>query len=75
MSSLSGLKDHLVTAIATAAMLGGGGTLIANKVIIGRLDERVSAIENLAAEMDQTQQELIETRIAIAQLSVKAEEE
>lgn len=68
MSALQTLKDHLVTAVATAAVLGGGGSIIANKIDIGRHDERISAIENLADELDETQDELRDTRVAIEAL-------
>jgi hypothetical protein len=56
------MRDHVVTAMATAGILGGGGTIIANKVAIGQHETRIEALESLSDKMDALTRELRDTR-------------
>lgn len=76
MSLLAILKENIVTAIAGASVIAVGTGVVSHEVTLGRHDERLTAIENLSQELDETQDELLATRIAIAELkgSQKKEE-
>lgn len=62
MISAAALKDHLMTALATAALLGGGGMLVTHEVDLGRHDERIERIEALDDSIDGLTKELASTR-------------
>lgn len=73
MSALGALKDHLMTAIATSAVLGGGTVVITTRVDLARHDERITRIENLSDEMDGLSKELAVTREQLAVVKAKQE--
>jgi hypothetical protein len=57
--SWQALRDHLsamlpgaLTALAGAALVGGGNTIIGNKVELGRHDERLIKLERLGDKID-----------------------
>lgn len=60
------LRDHLLTAMASAALLGGGATIITNKVAIGELSVRVAALEELGGKIDGLREDLQKTREELA---------
>jgi len=64
----SELRDHLVSAAAGAALLGGGATIISNKVDVSVLDTRVKNLEKLNGNIETLQSELAETRIELARI-------
>lgn len=66
--NLHDFKDQLITAVATAAILGGGGTLISTRVELGRHDERIERIETLTQEMSELRRELADTRVSLAEI-------
>lgn len=57
-----------MTAVMTASAIALGGSVVANKVTLGRHDERIGNIENLSTELLETQHQLSQTRIALAKL-------
>jgi len=67
------LKDHLVNAVATAAVLGGGAAIIQNKVDLAKHDERITRIEKLDESMDKLADELAETRETLARVEARQE--
>jgi hypothetical protein len=70
MINLSAIKEHLVTAITTAAVLGGGSTLIGLKINDARQDEQIEA----AAQMlPQIQKDVKETHDAVIRLEAQRE--
>lgn len=73
MVSLSALKDHLVTAGASAALLGGAAALIGTKVDIARHDERITRIEKLDESMVSLSKEMASTREALARVEARQE--
>jgi hypothetical protein len=56
------LRDHIGLALASAAMLGGGATIISNKLNIAVLEERVDRLEDLNANVVKLREELQLTR-------------
>jgi len=71
--ALKDLKDHLLNAVAAAAVLGGGATLIQGKVDLAKHDARITRLERLDESMDKLTDELASTRETLA--SVKARQE
>lgn len=69
------LKEHLVQAVATAAILGGGAALIDTKVDLARHDERIARIEKLDESMELLQGELQTTREALARVEERQKQE
>ena len=69
----SSLKEHLVTALATTAMLGAGTALVSHQVDLGRHDERITRIEQLDDSMDELSKEMVETRLAVAKMQGEKE--
>lgn len=53
---------QVATAIASAALLTGGATIISNKVGVAVLDERVDRLETLNDNVDALRVELQKTR-------------
>jgi hypothetical protein len=62
------LKEHLVTALATTAMLGASTALVSHEVELGRQDERIARIEKLDDSMDELSKEMVETRLVVAKM-------
>ena len=75
MVSLSALKDHLVTAGASAMLLGGSATLITTKIDIARHDERITRIEKLDETMTSLSKEMAATREALARVEARQEKQ
>ncbi|WP_152524699.1 hypothetical protein [Novosphingobium lindaniclasticum] len=73
MSLKDMLRDHLLPAVATAAVLGGGASIIQTKVDVAKHDERISRIEKLDATMDKLTGELAETRETLARVEARQE--
>jgi hypothetical protein len=70
VSVLSALKDHLMTAIATSAVLGGGTMLISTKINDARQDQQ---IETALAALPEIQKDTRATREAVIRLSTQEE--
>lgn len=68
--SLGALKDHLLQAIATAAVLGGGATLISTKVDNARQDQQLDALTKTLPEI---QKDVRATREGVIRLEAKQE--
>ena len=60
------LKEHLITAVATSALLGGGAALVSARIDLARHDERITRIEKLDERMTKLDDRLVETQLAIA---------
>ena len=67
---LSALKDHLIQAVAAAALLGGGAALVDAKVDNARQDEQLKAASEILPEI---QKDVRETRDAVIRLEAKGE--
>lgn len=60
-------------AIATAAVLGGGATLIQDRVQLAQHETRLTRIEKLDDTMVKLTDELAETRLTLARVEAKQE--
>lgn len=69
------LKDHLINAVAAAAVLGGGSTIVLNKLDIARHDERISQVERLGTNIEGLRGELRETSRKLDRLDGRLEAE
>lgn len=58
----AGLNENLLIALASAALLGGGATVVANMIGIAVLNERVTRLEELNGSVEELQDELKKTR-------------
>lgn len=67
---LAALKEHLITAAATAALLGTGGTMIGLKISDARQDTQLEAAAKLLPEI---QKDVKATREAVIRLEAKQE--
>jgi len=70
MINLGALKDHLITAVTTAAVLGGGSTLVGLKINDARQDEQIEAA---AKALPEIQKDVRATRDAVIRLEAKQE--
>jgi signal transduction histidine kinase len=68
--SLGGLKDHILQAIATAAVLGGGATLISTKVENAQQAEQLTTLTKTLPEI---QKDVRATREAVIRLEARQE--
>jgi hypothetical protein len=67
--ALENLKDHLMSAVATAAVLGGGTAIFTDHVAISRQDVRIERIEKLDERMTKLDERLVATQLALAKVS------
>lgn len=67
---LTALKDHLLTAIATSAILGGGSMLVSAKIDNARQDQQLEAATKTLPEI---QKDVRATRDAVIRLEAKQE--
>jgi hypothetical protein len=67
------VKDHLFNAVATAAVLGGGATIIQNRVTLAQHDTRIERIEKLDESMEKLADELAVTRETLARVEARQE--
>lgn len=74
----SALKERLIEAAAAAALLGGGAQLVGNTVDLAKQDARIEAAEAddrlILQQLGDIQDEVSETREAVARLEAKMEE-
>ena len=56
---LSALKDHLIQAVAAAALLGGGAALVDAKVDNARQDEQLKAASEILPEIQKDVRETV----------------
>jgi hypothetical protein len=70
MSALSSLKDHLIQAAATAALLGGGTAVVSNKINDARQDQQIT---QAAVILPEIQKDVKATREAVIRLEAKQE--
>jgi hypothetical protein len=71
VSFLTLLRENLIPAVATAAVLGGGATIIDNKVRISGHEERIKRIEELDKTMDELRGDLRETRETLVRVEAR----
>jgi hypothetical protein len=71
--SLSTLKDHLIQALATAALLGGGATIVQSKVDNARQDAAITAQQAAMSAIPEIQKDVKATREAVIRLEAKQE--
>lgn len=67
------LKDRIIEAAAAAALLGGGAQVISTTIDVAKHDERLERVEKIDDRMEIIQQEVSETREAVARLETKLE--
>lgn len=67
------LKDRLFEAAATAIILGGGAQVVSTSIDVAKHDERLERVEKIDDRMEIIQQEVSETREAVARLETKLE--
>jgi len=60
--NLSALRDHLISVVAGAAVLGGSATLISTKIDVTVLTERVDKLEKLNENVEGLRDDLQSTR-------------
>lgn len=68
--NLPALKDHLIQALATAALLGGGAAVVDAKVDNARQDVELKAAAEILPEI---QKDVRETREVVIRLEAKQE--
>nr|WP_294850020.1 hypothetical protein [uncultured Sphingomonas sp.] len=68
MSALSGLKDHLIQAAATAALLATGATVVSSKIDNARQDVQLEAAMRALPEI---QKDVKETREVVIRLEAQ----
>lgn len=71
--TLQALKDHLITAVSTAALLGGATTLVSTNITSARHDERIKRVEEAVEAIPAMQKDLRETREGIIRMEAKME--
>lgn len=69
----AGLKDHLIEAVAAAALLGAGAQVVSNTVDLARQDTRIERVEALDAKIDKIADDAAATRETVARLEAKME--
>lgn len=67
------LKDRIIEATAAAVLLGGGAQVISTTVDVAKHDERLERVEKIDDRIEIIQQEVSETREAVARLETKLE--
>lgn len=60
--NLAGLRDHLISAVSAAALLGGGATIITNKIGLVVVEDRVDRLEKLNENVEGLRSDLQATR-------------
>lgn len=73
MISAAALKDHLIQAIATAALLGGGATIIDSKVDNARQDTELAAQREALRALPEIQKDVRATREDVAAMKATQE--
>lgn len=68
MSALTALKEHIITAIATSALLGGGTMLVTTKLNDARQDTQIEALTKTLPEI---QADVRATREAVIRIETK----
>lgn len=69
--SMSALRDHLVSAAAGAALLGGGATIIANRVDIAVTNERLDTLEVLNGNVEKLSDDISDLRVEMAKQEMR----
>lgn len=69
------LRENLFPAIATAAALGGGATVVQSRVDLASHDQRISRIEDLDKNMDELRDDLRETRETLIRVEARQQQE
>ena len=70
---LADLRDHVITAVSTAALLGGATTLVTTNTTSARHDERIKRVEDAVDAIPAMQKDLRETREGIIRMEAKME--
>lgn len=65
------LRDHLVSAAATAALLGGGASVLTNKIDLAVLDGRVARLEELNTNVEALRKDMQATREELIRSQMK----
>jgi hypothetical protein len=73
MISAAALKDHLIQALATAALLGGGATVIQSKVDNARQDTELASQRQAMEAIPEIQKDVRATREDIAAMKARQE--
>lgn len=68
------LRDHIVQAIAGAALLGGGVVLIDSKVENARQDERIKVVEAMPEKLDKIIEGQLTTNERLTKIETRLED-
>jgi len=68
--NLSSLKDHLVSAAAGAALLGGGATIITNKVDLAANNQKIESLQVIAEDIRDIKGDVQRTKTDVAVIRV-----
>lgn len=63
--NLAGLRDHLISAAAGAALLGGGATIVATKVSVAVHEQRIGQLEGLSEDIKGLRNDIADLRVEI----------
>lgn len=64
--TLSGLKDHLISAAAGALLLGGGATVVSTKINVAVHEERIAQLETLNQNVEGLRSDIADLRVEMA---------
>lgn len=67
------LKEHLVSAVAGAALLGGGATVIGNKVMLADHDRQLDNVTAMAADLREIKSDMNDTKTDVAVIRTQVE--
>lgn len=67
------LKEHLINAVAAAAVLGIGSITFSNSTAVARHDERIRRIESVGEKIDGLRDDLGATREQLQRLDARLE--
>lgn len=70
----SQLRDHLLQAVAGAAVLGTGAVVVTGQITDGRHDERIKTIESVAPKVDKILENQALTNERLAKIEAKVSE-
>lgn len=65
--TLTALRDHLISAAAGAALLGGGAAIVATKVDVAVHEERITQLETLNSNVEGLREDIADLRVELAQ--------
>lgn len=70
---ITSIKERIIEAVATAALLGGGGLIVTGAISDGQQDTRIERLERLDEKLDEMSRDLHATKEGVIRLEAKLE--